>query len=98
MQVINMHSIKPIDKEVIIRSAIETGCIVTAEEHNVLGGLGEAVAGVLSNKESVPIEMVGIRDHFCGIGSHEELLDKHNMNSKGICSSIRKVLKKCKIK
>ena len=96
MRVINVHSIKPIDEEVIIGSAIETGGIVTAEEHNVLGGLGEAVAGVLSNEEPVPIEMVGIRDHFCSISSHEELLDKYNLNAKGRCSSIRKVLKKYK--
>lgn len=63
-RVIDMHTIKPIDREMIIKAAKETGAIVTVEEHNVIGGLGSAVAEVIVQTENVPMEFVGVQDKF----------------------------------
>jgi transketolase len=83
-RVINMHTIKPMDEEAVLKAAVETGCIVTAEEHNIFGGLGEAVAGYLSENRPIPVVRVGIPDIFCGIGPEDELRKKLGLTAEAI--------------
>ena len=83
-RVLNMHTIKPIDKEAIVRAAKETGCIVTAEEHNVLGGLGAAVAEVVTETVPVPVLKVGTEDTFGRSGNAEALLKRYGLTSENI--------------
>jgi len=90
--VVNLHTIKPIDEEIIINIAKKTGAIVSVEEHQVFAGLGGAVAEVLSKNYPVPIEMVGIRDKFGESGQPYELLEKFSLTSSGIIRAIRRVL------
>lgn len=90
--VVNLHTIKPIDNETITKLAKETGAIVTAEEHQVTGGLGGAVAEVLSQKYPVPIEMVGIKDKFGVSGPGWELMKHFGLTSNEIVKAIKKVL------
>ena len=88
-----MYSIKPIDKELILRCAAETGAIVTAEEHNIYGGLGGAVAEVLAwGGAGVPTEFVGIQDTFTESGPYKELLAKYGVDAAGVRAGIEKVL------
>lgn len=91
-RVIDMHTIKPIDRELILKAARETGAIVTAEEHNVIGGLGGAVAEVLATSEPAPLEMVGVKDTFGHSGSPAELLEKFGLTSSDIVKSCKKVI------
>jgi transketolase len=93
-RVINIHTIKPIDRDIIVKAAAETGAIVTAEEHNVLGGFGAAVAEVVVQEHPVPMEMVGIRDVWCSVGPTDEMLEKFGLNDKCITDAARKVLKR----
>jgi transketolase len=86
-RVINLHTIKPIDIETITNAARECGCIVTAEEHQVFGGMGSAVAEVTSKNFPVPIEFVGMKDSFGGSGEPNELLDVFGMTWKEIYAS-----------
>lgn len=83
-RVINMHTIKPIDKEVIISAARETGAIITAEEHQLIGGLGSAVAEVVSQSHPVPMRMIGMPDCFGESGEPEELMDKYGLRAGNI--------------
>ncbi len=83
-RIIDMHTIKPIDKELIINSAKETGAIVTAEEHTVMGGLGSAVAEVLSENYPVPVKMVGIMDEFGKSGKPDALLKMYGLTAENI--------------
>lgn len=96
-EVINIHTIKPIDQELIISSAKKTGAVITAEEHQVVGGLGSAVAEVLAKKLPVPIEFVGVHDSFGESGKPEELLNKYGLTAKNITDAALHVLtrKKC---
>ena len=93
-RVINMSTIKPIDKDMIIKCANETGAVVTAENHNIYGGLGSAVAEVLSEEIPTPLVRVGIKDTFGESGSNEELLKKYKMNAEYIADAVKKVIKK----
>ncbi len=93
-RVVNMSSIKPIDRDLIEDSARETGAIVTAEDHNILGGLGGAVSEVVVSSYPVPIEMVGIRDCFGESGEPEELATKYGIDVSGIIDGVRHVLKR----
>lgn len=93
-RVVNIHTIKPIDKELIVKCAKETGAVVTAEEHNIYGGLGSAVSEVLSQEYMVPIEFVGIRDTFTETGDYECLLSKYKINSESIVERTKMVLKR----
>jgi len=93
-RVVNMSSLKPIDKELIINSAKKTGFIVTAEDHNIIGGLGGAVAEVLSENYPVPMVRVGIMDCFAESGDPKELAEKYGLDSKGIEKAVKKILKK----
>lgn len=87
-RVINMCSIKPLDEEMIIMAARECGKVVTCEEHSVIGGLGEAVAMVLSQKCPVPMRYVGVQDVFGRSGPAWTLLDRHGMNAWGIVDTV----------
>jgi len=93
-RVVNMSSLKPIDKELIIDSAKKTGFIVTAEDHNIIGGLGGAVAEVLSENYPVPMVRVGIMDCFAESGDPKELAEKYGLDSQGIEIAVKKILKK----
>jgi len=90
VEVINCHTIKPIDKATIIKSVKKTKKIVTIEEHQVNGGLGSAVAEVLSQNCPVPMKIIGMPDKFGESGTGRQLLDKYNLNSKGIIDVIKK--------
>lgn len=83
-EVIDLHTIKPIDSKAITASAQKTGCVVTAEEHQLFGGMGSAVAEVLAQNFPVPVEMVGIHDTFGESGQPKELMEKYGITSKNI--------------
>jgi transketolase len=93
-RVINIHTIKPIDAELIIKAAKETGAIVTAEEHQIYGGLGSAVAEVVVKNAPVPMFMIGMDDKFGESGNPDELLQKYKMKAEHIVSAVKKMLKK----
>ncbi len=92
-RVVNIHTVKPIDEQTVIESAAQCGCVVTAEEHTVLGGLGGAVAEILSQHRPTPMKMVGIQDTFGESGEPEEILKKYHLTSQDIADQVRLVLK-----
>jgi len=97
VRVVDMYSIKPIDRELIIKCAEETGAIVTAEEHNIYGGLGGAVSEVLAHVGAgAPTEFVGIQDVFTESGPYGELLKKYGLDAAGVVDAAEKVLKRKK--
>ncbi|NCB73996.1 MAG: transketolase family protein [Clostridia bacterium] len=97
VRVVDMYSIKPIDKDLILKCAAETGAIVTAEEHNIYGGLGGAVSEVLAwGGAGVPTEFVGIRDTFTESGPYAQLLAKYGVDANGVISGIEKALSRKK--
>ncbi|MBI3952571.1 MAG: transketolase family protein [Candidatus Doudnabacteria bacterium] len=91
-EVLNMVSVKPMDETTLIQSAKKTGCVVSAEEHQITGGVGSAVAEVLSKNFPVPQEFVGMPDHFGESGEPNELISKWGMDSKAIMGAVRKVI------
>ena len=91
-RVINMATIKPLDDELILAAAAETGAIVTAEEHSVIGGLGSAVAELLSEKRPTPIKRVGVEDVFGMSGPAVELLDLFGLNAANICEKAKQAI------
>lgn len=93
-RVINLHTLKPLDREAIVRAARETGAVVTAEEHQVIGGLGAAVAEVIAAECPVPLAMIGIQDTFGESGSPEELLEAHGLTARNVAETARRVLAK----
>ncbi len=96
-RVVDMHTIKPLDEEMVLKAAVETGCIVTAEEHNVVGGLAGAVCEYLCENYPVPVERVGIRDVFGRSGKAEEVLKYFGITAEGIAdAALRAVAKKAK--
>jgi transketolase len=95
-RVLDMHTIKPIDEHAIIDAAHDTGAIVTAEEHQVIGGLGGAVAEVLAEHYPVPMERVGMKDSFGESGSAGDLLDKYGMRAANIVTAVKHVLERKK--
>jgi len=92
--VINIHTIKPLDQEAIIKSVNKTGCVVTAEEHNFLGGLGESVARTLASNNPSPQEFVAVNDTFGESGTPDQLMDKYGLNANSIVVNVEKVLKR----
>lgn len=94
VDLINIHTIKPIDKEAIIKSAKKTNCIVTVEEHSIYGGLGDAVANVLAHNYPTAIEMVGMKDTFGESGTSEELFKKYGFTAENIAAMAEKVMKR----
>ncbi|MCH1539579.1 transketolase C-terminal domain-containing protein [Flavobacteriaceae bacterium] len=93
-EVINIHTIKPLDDEIILKSVAKTGCVVTAEEHNYLGGLGESVARVLSLNHPVPQEFIATQDTFGESGTPAQLMEKYGLNKDAIVSATQKVIKR----
>lgn len=93
-EVINIHTIKPLDEEAILKSVAKTGCIVTAEEHNYLGGLGESVARVLALNNPTPQEFVATNDTFGESGTPAQLMDKYGLNSAAIVEKSLSVIKR----
>ncbi|MEN3038382.1 MAG: transketolase family protein [Candidatus Kryptonium sp.] len=91
-RVVNIHTIKPIDEELIIKCAMETGKIITVEDHSVIGGLGSAVMEVLSENYPVKVKRIGMRK-FGESGSPKELYEKYGLDSKGIAKAVREFLK-----
>ena len=93
-EVINIHTIKPLDEKAILDSVQKTGCVVTAEEHNFLGGLGESVARTLAEHHPTPQEFVATQDTFGESGTPDQLMDKYGLNNKAIEAAVLKVLKR----
>lgn len=91
-EVINIHTIKPLDEEAILQSVSKTGCIVTAEEHNKFGGLGESVARCLAVNNPTPQEFVAVNDSFGESATPAELMKKYNIDNTAIINSVKKVL------
>jgi transketolase len=91
-EVINIHTIKPLDRQNILESILKTRCVVTAEEHQVAGGLGESIAGFLARNFPTPIEMVGMNDTFGESGKPDELLEKYGMTTIDIVSAAELVV------
>ncbi|PRR80589.1 1-deoxy-D-xylulose-5-phosphate synthase [Clostridium liquoris] len=92
VRVLNIHTIKPIDEEAIVKAARETGVIITAEEHSIIGGLGSAVCEVTSEKHPVPVVRVGINDTFGESGKPEELLKAYGLTAENIVKAVKKGL------
>ncbi len=90
--VINIHTIKPLDEEAIINSVKKTGCVVTAEEHNILGGLGESVARTLATNLPAPQEFIGTKDTFGESGTPAQLMEKYELNAEAIVKASEKVI------
>ena len=93
-EVLNIHTIKPLDDKAILDSVSKTGCIVTAEEHNYLGGLGESVARVLAQHHPTPQEFVATNDTFGESGTPEQLMEKYGLNADAIIKASEKALKR----
>ncbi len=95
-EVINIHTIKPLDQEAILRSAAKTRCVVSAEEHMMNGGLGDSIAQVLARFNPTPMEMVAVNDTFGESGKPEELLTKYGVDTSNIVDAVRKVISRKK--
>ena len=93
-EVLNNHTVKPMDKETILKSVKKTGCVVTIEEHQAAGGMGSAVSEILSQNYPVPMEIIGVKDRFGESGEPNELLEKFGLTAKNIIVAARKVLKR----
>lgn len=94
VRIIDIHTIKPIDKDIIIKAAKETGAIITAEEHSIIGGLGSAVAEVLSENSPTLMKIIGVNDTFGESGKPDQLLEKYGLTPKDIAESARELIGK----
>ena len=93
-EVINIHTIKPLDNDIILKSVVKTGAIVTAEEHNFLGGLGESVARVLAENAPTPQEFIATQDTFGESGTPAQLMEKYGLNANAIVAASEKVIQR----
>ena len=93
-RVLNIHTIKPLDEEIVLKAAKECGKVITAEEHNVIGGLGEAVCAVLSEKLPTPVRRVGVQDKFGCSGPAWDLLREYGLDAATICKTAHEMLGK----
>lgn len=93
-EVINIHTIKPLDEEAILKSVAKTGCVVTCEEHNYYGGLGESVARVLVQNHPVPQEFVAVNDTFGESGTPSALMKKYGLDKDAVLKAVKKVLQR----
>ena len=91
-EVINNHTIKPMDKEMILKSVKKTGCVVTIEEHQAAGGMGSAVSEILSQNYPVPMEIIGVQDRFGESGEPNELLEKFGLTAENIIEAVKRVI------
>jgi transketolase len=94
VDLINIHTIKPLDEEAVLDSAIRTGAVVTCEEHNRLGGLGESIAGLLAMTHPTPQTFVAVNDQFGESGTGDELMHKYGLDAEGIYKAVKAVLTK----
>jgi transketolase len=94
VELINIHTIKPLDEEAVLASVSKTKAVVTAEEHNIIGGLGESIAGLLARKLPAPVEMVAVNDSFGESGEVLQLLEKYGLDTVNIVNAVHKVLKR----
>ena len=94
VSVVNVASVKPLDEETIVRVAKQTKAVVTAEEHNIIGGLGSAIAEVLGEKQPTPMVRVGLKDTFGESGRPQELLEKYGLTKDALIKAVREVLVK----
>lgn len=95
-EIINICTIKPLDEEIIIKSAKKTGCVVTAEEHSIIGGLGSAVCDTLSEKAVTPVYRIGVRDIFGESGNAADLLKKYRLDGNGVYEQVKEFYSKNK--
>ena len=93
-EIINIHTIKPLDEDIILNSVMKTGSLVSAEEHNIYGGLGESVARLLTSKAPYPQEFIGTNDTFGESGTPIDLMNKYGLNSDSIIEAVTRVLKR----
>jgi len=93
-EVINIHTIKPLDEEIILNSVKKTGCLVSAEEHNYLGGLGETISGLLGLKLPTPMEMVATQDTFGESGTPAQLMTKYGLDKSALIQKVHQVIKR----
>ena len=91
-EIINIHTIKPLDKDAVIKSVSKTRCVVTAEEHMLNGGLGDSIAQLLSREMPLPLEMVGVNDTFGESGTPRQLMEKYGLTSSDIVNAVKKVI------
>ena len=91
-ELINIHTIKPLDEKIILKSIVKTKCIVSAEEHNIIGGLGESISGLLVRNNLVPMEFVGVEDSFGESGTPTQLMNKYGLSSEKIMEKCKKVI------
>ena len=91
-EIINIHTIKPLDEEAILKSVAKTGCVVTAEEHQIAGGLGESIAQVLSRNNPVPQEFIAVNDSFGESGPPAQLMEKYGLDTPHLIAAVEKVL------
>ena len=92
VEIINIHTIKPLDKNLLLKSFSKTKCVVSAEEHMLNGGLGDSVAQLLSLESPFPLEMVGVNDTFGESGTPRQLMEKYGLTSKDIVKAVKKVI------
>lgn len=93
-EIINIHTIKPLDNEAILKSVAKTRCVVTAEEHQINGGLGDAVCQLLSREHPTPVELVGVHNSFGESGTPTQLMEKYGLTAKHIIAAVKKVMAK----
>lgn len=93
-EIINLHTIKPLDEEAILKSAAKTRCVVTAEEHQLNGGLGDAVCQLLSRSLPTPVEMIGVNNSFGESGTPAQLMKKYGLDAANIVAAVKKVLQR----
>src|SRR5690606_29533785 len=94
VEVINIHTIKPLDTEAILESVAKTGCCVSAEEHQYNGGLGDSIAQTLVRNNPAPMEFVGVDDSFGESGTPTELMEKYGLNADNIVKAVKKVMER----
>ena len=90
--VVNMHTIKPLDEETVVKQAKLTGAVVTIEEHQVIGGLGSAISETLSKSFPVPMEILGVQDRFGQSGKPKELFEEYGLTKEDIIKAVKKVI------
>ncbi|WP_434981352.1 transketolase family protein [Daejeonia sp. YH14] len=95
-EILNIHTIKPLDEDAILKSIQKTGCVVTAEEHNRIGGLGDSVAQILTTQYYVPQEYVAVDDSFGESGTPDQLMEKYGLNAEAIIAAVKKVIQRKK--
>jgi len=93
-EIINIHTIKPLDEEAVLKSVSKTGCVVTAEEHSRYGGLGDSIAQLLTRKNPVPQEFVAVNDSFGESGTPDQLMKKYGLDTEDIINAVNRVIKR----